>query len=58
VLETAPFHRSYVEEGRLPLRRSATPAEIAECILWPAGPGNTYITAETVTVDGGLTWTF
>jgi NAD(P)-dependent dehydrogenase (short-subunit alcohol dehydrogenase family) len=58
VLETEPFRRAYVDEGRLPLRRSATPAEIAECILWLAGPGNTYVTAETLTVDGGLTSTF
>jgi NAD(P)-dependent dehydrogenase (short-subunit alcohol dehydrogenase family) len=58
VLETEPFRRTYVEEGRLPLRRSSTPAEIAECILWLAGPGNTYVTAQTVTIDGGLTSTF
>ena len=38
--------------------RSATPAEIAECILWLAGPGNSYMTGQTVTVDGGLTSTF
>ena len=58
VLETEPFRRSYVEEGRLPLRRSARPAEIADCILWLAGPGNTYVAAQTLTVDGGLTSTF
>jgi NAD(P)-dependent dehydrogenase (short-subunit alcohol dehydrogenase family) len=58
VLETEPFHRTYVEEGRLPLRRSATPAEVADCILWLAGPGNTYVTGQTVTIDGGLTSTF
>ena len=58
VLETEPFRRAYVEEGRLPLRRSATPAEVAECILWLAGPRNTYVTGQTVTVDGGLTSTF
>jgi NAD(P)-dependent dehydrogenase (short-subunit alcohol dehydrogenase family) len=58
VLETEPFRRTYVEEGRLPLRRSATPAEIADCILWLAGPGNTYVTGQTVTIDGGLTATF
>jgi NAD(P)-dependent dehydrogenase (short-subunit alcohol dehydrogenase family) len=58
VLETGPFHRAYVEEGRLPMRRSATPAEVADCILWLAGPGNTYVTGQTVTIDGGLTSTF
>ena len=58
MLETEPFRRTYVEEGRLPLRRSATPEEVADCILWLAGPGNTYITGQSVTVDGGLTSTF
>ena len=58
VLETEPFRRTYVEEGRVPLRRSATAAEIADCILWLAGPGNTYVTGQTVTIDGGLTSTF
>jgi NAD(P)-dependent dehydrogenase (short-subunit alcohol dehydrogenase family) len=58
LLHTEPYRRTYVEEGRVPLRRSATPAEIAECILWLAGPGNTYVTGQTVTIDGGLTSTF
>jgi NAD(P)-dependent dehydrogenase (short-subunit alcohol dehydrogenase family) len=58
VLQTEPFRRVYVEDGRVPLRRSATPTEIADCILWLAGPGNTYITGQTVTIDGGLTSTF
>jgi NAD(P)-dependent dehydrogenase (short-subunit alcohol dehydrogenase family) len=58
LLHTEPYRRTYVEEGRVPLRRSATPAEIADCILWLAGPGNTYVTGQTVTVDGGLTSTF
>jgi NAD(P)-dependent dehydrogenase (short-subunit alcohol dehydrogenase family) len=58
LLHTEPYRRTYVEEGRVPLRRSATPAEIAGCILWLAGPGNTYVTGQTVTIDGGLTSTF
>jgi NAD(P)-dependent dehydrogenase (short-subunit alcohol dehydrogenase family) len=58
LLHTEPYRRTYVEEGRVPLRRSATPAEIADCIRWLAGPGNTYVTGQTVTVDGGLTSTF
>ena len=58
VLESEPLRRTYVDEGRLPLRRSATPEEVADCIVWLAGPGNTYVTAQTVTIDGGLTATF
>jgi NAD(P)-dependent dehydrogenase (short-subunit alcohol dehydrogenase family) len=58
VLESDPHRRLYVEEGKLPIRRSATAEEVAECILWLAGPGNTYVTGQTVTIDGGLTSTF
>jgi 3-oxoacyl-[acyl-carrier protein] reductase len=57
-LQSEPLRRSYIEEGRVPMRRSATAGEIAECILWLAGPGNTYVTGQTVTIDGGLTATF
>ena len=57
-LETEPFRRIYIEEGKVPLRRSASAAEIAECILWLAGPGNTYVTGQAITIDGGLTATF
>lgn len=57
-LETEPMRRVYIEEGRLPQRRSATPDEVAGCILWLASPANTYVTAQTVTIDGGLTATF
>jgi len=58
VLDSDPHRRVYVEEGKLPMRRSATAEEVAECILWLAGPANTYVTAQTVTIDGGLTSTF
>jgi NAD(P)-dependent dehydrogenase (short-subunit alcohol dehydrogenase family) len=58
VLETEPLRRVYIDEGRLPQRRSATADEVAGCILWLAGPGNTYVTGQTVTIDGGLTATF
>lgn len=57
-LETEPLRRAYIEEGRLPLGRGATADEIAGCILWLAGPANTYVTGQTVTIDGGLTATF
>jgi NAD(P)-dependent dehydrogenase (short-subunit alcohol dehydrogenase family) len=47
-----------VDHARLPIARSATAEEVADCVLWLAGPGNTYVAAQTVTIDGGLTSTF
>jgi NAD(P)-dependent dehydrogenase (short-subunit alcohol dehydrogenase family) len=58
VLETEPMRRLYIDGGRLPQGRSATADEVAGCILWLASPANTYVTAQTVTIDGGLTATF
>jgi NAD(P)-dependent dehydrogenase (short-subunit alcohol dehydrogenase family) len=57
-LEGERFQRFYVGEGRLPLRRAAQPDEIARHVTWLASAGNTYITGEVVTIDGGLTATF
>jgi NAD(P)-dependent dehydrogenase (short-subunit alcohol dehydrogenase family) len=58
VLESEPLKRLYIDGGRLPLRRSATADEVAGCILWLASPANTYVTGQTVVIDGGLTATF
>lgn len=52
------FRTNYVEGHHLPLRRAAEPEEIAGAVLFLAGPDATYITGETITVDGGLTITF
>lgn len=54
-LETPEMHRVYIEGGRLPLRRGAAPEEVAALVAWLAGPANTYVTGETIRVDGGLT---
>ena len=56
--DTEEFRKQYVETGRLPLRRASQPEEIAESVLWLSGRTNTYITGQTITVDGGLTATF
>jgi NAD(P)-dependent dehydrogenase (short-subunit alcohol dehydrogenase family) len=40
-------------QAEIPLGRRATPAEIAETILFLASPANTYLTGQTVLVDGG-----
>ncbi len=58
VLETEPLRRTYIEEGRLPAGRSASPEEVAHLILWLAGPANTYVAGQSFTIDGGLTATF
>lgn len=56
--ETASFVATYVEGGRLPLGRPASPAEIAEAVAFLTGRDNTYITGQVLTIDGGLTATF
>ena len=57
-LETEDFRATYVDRGRLPLRRAAEPDEIAEAIVWLGSGANTYVTGMTLTVDGGLTTRF
>ena len=56
--DTDEFRSQYVESGRLPLRRASVPEEIAEAISFLSGRSNTYITGQTITIDGGLTATF
>jgi len=54
-LETPAMRGIYIEGGRLPLGRGAAPEEVAALVAWLAGPANTYVTGESVRVDGGLT---
>ena len=39
---------------QVPAGRLGTPAEIADVIAWMVSPENTYMTGQTVTVDGGF----
>lgn len=39
---------------RIPLRRLATPEEIARCVAFLCSDENTYITGQTIVVDGGF----
>jgi NAD(P)-dependent dehydrogenase (short-subunit alcohol dehydrogenase family) len=41
--------------ARVPLQRFAQPAEIAALVAWLAGPENTYLSGQNVTIDGGFT---
>lgn len=57
-LETDWFKQNYVQGHHLPLRRGGKPDEVAGVALFLAGPDATYITGQTIVVDGGLTITF
>ena len=39
---------------QIPLKRIATPQEIAEVALFLAGPGASYLTGQCISVDGGM----
>lgn len=56
--ETDEFRAVYLDGGKLPLGRPASPAEIAHAVAFLASRENTYITGQVLTVDGGLTMTF
>lgn len=56
--DTAEFHAAYVAGGRLPLRRGALPHELAPTVALLTDRANSYLTGQTIVVDGGLTSTF
>lgn len=54
LLELAPEQReAYLKQ--IPLQRFGRPEDVAEAVLFLAGPGAEYITGQTLAVDGGLT---
>jgi 2-deoxy-D-gluconate 3-dehydrogenase len=40
--------------GRIPAKRPGTPDEMVATVLLLAGPGSSYLTGQTITVDGGV----
>ena len=57
-LESDWFKDIYIKNKRLPSARPALPIESAQGIAWLASKSNTYITGQTVTIDGGLSARF
>ena len=41
--------------GEIPARRLGTPEEVADFVVWLAGPENTYISGQNIAIDGGFT---
>jgi NAD(P)-dependent dehydrogenase (short-subunit alcohol dehydrogenase family) len=56
--ESEYFRKWYVSERKIPLARAGTADEIANAILFLSGDQCSYITGQTLVVDGGLTITF
>lgn len=54
-LESDWFRTVYLQHGGLPIGRPAEPDEVADAVAWLVSPGNTYLTGQCITVDGGLT---
>lgn len=57
-LETPKFLKEYVEDRRIPLVRTAQPAEIAAAILFLASQESSYVTGHVLVIGGGLTCAF
>jgi 3-oxoacyl-[acyl-carrier protein] reductase len=45
------IHQKWSEE--IPLRRLARPEEVADAIVWLASDRASYVTGQTILVDGG-----
>jgi 3-oxoacyl-[acyl-carrier protein] reductase len=57
-LESEWFRTVYLEHRKLPLRRAAQPEEVATHAAWLCSDQNTYVTGQSIGVDGGLSVTF
>jgi 3-oxoacyl-[acyl-carrier protein] reductase len=50
---SAADYETQIAEG-IPLRRLAQPEEVADAIVWLASERASYVTGQTVLVDGGV----
>jgi NAD(P)-dependent dehydrogenase (short-subunit alcohol dehydrogenase family) len=57
-LESEWFRTVYLDHRKLPLRRAAQPDEVAAYAAWLCSNENTYVTGQSLGVDGGLSITF
>jgi len=51
------YKKMLFETGRIPLRRFAEPEEVAKLVNFLVSENNTYITGQTIVIDGGYTST-
>jgi NAD(P)-dependent dehydrogenase (short-subunit alcohol dehydrogenase family) len=56
-LDTEWFRTTFAASGQIPLARYAEPAEVAGQIAALASAANSYVTGQSIAVDGGLTIT-
>ncbi len=56
-VKTQEWHERYIETGRLPIRRQASPDEVAAVALFFSSDDCSYVVGQTLLVDGGLTLT-
>ena len=57
-LDSEEFKQTYLERGRIPLRRVGTTSDCASLILFLASDECTGLTGEIIRQDGGLSFTF
>ncbi len=51
------WHEKYLKTGRLPIRRQASPDEIAAVAMFFSSDDCSYVIGQTLIVDGGLSLT-
>lgn len=56
--QTESFQQWYIEQRKIPLARAGKPEEVAKAIAFLCSEECSYITGQTLVVDGGLTVTF